>query len=472
MKNQKNRIKKIHFVGIKGVGIAPLAIIAKEAGFDVAGSDIEEAFITDQEINDAGIQIFSGFDSKNIEGVDLVITTGAHGGFSNPESKSARERGITVISQAEALSKFMDGSFFGKDFFGIAVSGSHGKTTTAAIISTVLKENSLDPSYSIGTGNIPSLGKSGHFGRGKYFVGEEDEYVVDVDSDTRPKLLLLRPKVIIVTNVDYDHPDVYPSISELSAVFLEFANKLGEDGLLIACGDSIYDKKLLKDFGGRKISFGMSRTNDFYIEKVSMNEDQMFFWVRSNETLLGEFSMRVFGEHNAVNALSAIALGLEIGLSLDQIKKGLAVYKGSKRRSEYIGKTSGSALVYDDYAHHPQEIKRTLEAFKTSFPKKKIVAIFQPHMHSRTKKLLEQFISSFESADEVIITEIFSSFREKRDPKFSAKQIAEPIRNKAVFISSLSDVIKYADEKNYSSDTVIITMGAGDVYKIGSEITV
>src|SRR3989344_5297418 len=143
MKNQKNRIKKIHFVGIKGVGIAPLAIIAKEAGFDVAGSDIEEAFITDQEINDAGIQIFSGFDSKNIEGVDLVITTGAHGGFSNPESKSARERGITVISQAEALSKFMDGSFFGKDFFGTAVSGSHGKTTTAAIISTVLKENSL-----------------------------------------------------------------------------------------------------------------------------------------------------------------------------------------------------------------------------------------------------------------------------------------------------------------------------------------
>ena len=470
MRRLIKKIKKIHFVGIKGVGVAPLALIAKDAGIDVSGSDVEEVFITDRQLIDAGIKIFSGFNPENVSGADLVITTGAHGGFSNVESIAAKEKGIPVISQAQALGLFMNGEIFGKKFEGVAVCGSHGKTTTSSMISTVLKVAGMDPSYAIGTGHIPSLGSSGHLGSGKYFIAEADEYVVDIENDRTPKLFFLSPRFIVVTNVDFDHPDVYKSIEEVRKVFLEFAERLSQNGLLIACGDSLEDKKLLSEYKGRKISFGASPVNDINIKKVSMNDQQMFFWVESKGTLLGEFSTQVFGEQNAINALSSIAFGLEIGLSVEQIKKGLASFRGSKRRSEFIGRTKNDAFVYDDYAHHPEEIKKTLAAFKNAFPKKRIVAIFQPHMYSRTKKLLEQFISSFSQADEVIISEIFASFREETDPSFSAKLISDGIGRKSAFKKSLEDVIEYADKKNYSGDTVLVVMGAGDVYKVAERL--
>ena len=470
MKVQKSKIKKIHFVGVKGVGVAPLALIAKEAGISVTGSDVEEIFITDEELNSAKVKVFTDFDPKNVEGADLVVTTGAHGGFSNVESLAAKDAGIPVISQAEALGRFMDGKVFGRKFDGVVICGSHGKTTTAAMLATVLKVNGMDPTYAIGTGKVPSLGPSGHFGSGKYFVAEGDEYVVDIENDRTPKLLLLRPKYVVVTNVDFDHPDVYQSIDEIRKVLLTFANMLPSDGLLISSGDGPEDKKFLSSYKGRKISFGSSLANDIHLKRISMNDQQMFFWVESGSTLLGEFSVQVFGEQNATNALSCIAFGLEIGMSVEDIKKGLADYRGSKRRSEFVGRTKNDALVYDDYAHHPEEIKRTTNAFKAAFPKKKIVVIFQPHMYSRTKKLLEQFISSLSLADEVIISEIFPSFREEQDPNFSAKQISDQIRNKSVFQKTLADVVEYADKKDYQKDTVILTMGAGDIYKVAYEL--
>ncbi len=452
------------------MGLAPLALIAKQAGFEVTGSDVSEEFITDQELVSAKVKIFKEFDPRNVEGADLVITTGAHGGFSNIENKKAKEKGIPVISQAEALGRFMEGNILGRKFEGIVVCGSHGKTTTTAMLSTVLSENGLDPSFAIGTGSVPSLGASGRFGAGKYFIAEGDEYVVDIENDRTPKLLLLRPKYIIVTNVDFDHPDVYKSTDEIREVLLKFANTLPEDGFLIACGDSLEDKKLLDSYQGKKISFGMSSSNDIHIKRVSMNEEQMFFWVESGSTMLGEFSIQVFGEQNATNALSCIAFGLEIGMSLENIRKGISFYKGSKRRSEFVGRTKNDSLIYDDYAHHPEEIKKTINAFKTAFPKKKLVVIFQPHMYSRTKKLLEQFISALSLADEAIILEIFPSFREMHDPNFSAKQISDQIRHKSVFKKTIEDVVEYADKKNYEKDHIILTMGAGDVYKVAYKL--
>ncbi|MFI5391799.1 MAG: UDP-N-acetylmuramate--L-alanine ligase [Bacteriovoracales bacterium] len=466
-------VKKIHFVGVKGVGMTPLAIIAKQAGINVTGSDVEEKFITDVELEKEGIKPFVGFDKSHIEGVDLVIATGAHGGLSNPEVLAAKEKNTPVYLQGEALGRFMNGEIFGKKQTGISIAGSHGKTTTTAILATILSVNKLDPSYVIGTGEIPSLGASGHFGKGNYFISEADEYFADVTFDKTPKFLYQKPKIILITNIDFDHPDIYPSIDELRKAFLEFLGNLPTDGALVACGDGMENRKFLSMCSVRKITYGISVDNDFILEKISFDSEKMFFWVKKSETILGQFSVNVFGEQNALNCLGAIVVSLEIGLSMEQIKKGLAVFKGTKRRSEFIGKLSSGSLLYDDYAHHPVEIKETLASFRKSFPKYKIVTIFQPHMYSRTKTLFNDFVHSFENSDEVLISEIFPSFREPVDKYFSSKQIVDQLKNngkKATYFPKNSDVVKYLPSQNYPKNTVIITMGAGDIYKIGEEI--
>lgn len=463
-------IQKIHFVGIKGVGMAPLAIIAKEAGFKVSGSDVMEDFVTEEPLRKAGIRDISSFSAKNVEDADLVICTAAHGGFDNVEVTSAKEKNIPILTQGEAVGVFQEGKIFDKNFEGIAVAGSHGKTTTTAMIATVLSQAGLDPSYSIGTGEIPSLPSPGHFGKGKFFVCEADEYI----SYNTPKFLFLNPKIIVITNIDFDHPDVYQNINQIEDAFLSFVNKLPEDGILIACGDGSDNSNFLNKYLGRKITYGFSPKNDYSIDKIGFRDGKTYFWVKYNGSYLGEFAVSVFGEQNALDALGAIIAGMETGLSLDKIKDGIAKFKGSKRRSEYIGTTKYGADIYDDYAHHPAEINNTLAAFKKTFPDRKIIAIFQPHMYSRTKQFFNDFVSSLEMADEVILTEIFPSFREEKDENFSARSIADAInlrsKNKSIFLPEASDVVKYVNEKKASSKYVFITMGAGDIYRIHSEI--
>lgn len=468
-----SKYKKIHFVGIKGVGVAPLAIIAKEAGFEVTGSDVAETFITDAQLNSSGITPLIGFDPSHIEGVDLVIATGAHGGSENPEVLAAKEKNIPVLSQGEALGLFQTGEILEKNFIGISVAGSHGKTTTTAIVATILKENKLDPSYVIGTGEVSSLGSSGHFGKGNHFVAEADEYFADINSDPTPKFLYQHPKVLLITNIDYDHPDIYPTFEEMKDAFLKLTNNLSADAVLVACGDGMDNRKFLSSVNARFVTYGLSPDNDYILEKVSFDRDKMFFWVKNGETVLGQFSTQVFGEHNGLNCLGAIVTCLELGLSIEQIRKGISAFKGTKRRAEFIGEFPSGALLYDDYAHHPSEIKETLSAFRKSFPNYKIVAIFQPHMYSRTKTLFSDFVSSIEGADEVVITEIFPSFREPIDESFSSKQIIDELKNKgkkATYFPKNSDVIKYVPSQNYPKNTVIITMGAGDIYKIGKDM--
>lgn len=467
------KIKKIHFVGIKGVGMAPLAIIAKEAGFTITGSDVEDEFVTDKALEKAGILVFNGFDDKNVEKVDLVITTGAHDGFDNPENQKAKLLGIPVWTQGEAVGKFMDGEFLGRNFEGISVAGSHGKTTTTAMIATILKENDMDPTFLVGTGSIPSLGSCGHFGKGKYFVAEADEYSTEPKYDKTPKLLWQKPKIAVITNIEFDHPDLYSTLDELTQIFLKFSHNISNGGTLIVCMDDLETIKLLKNYTENAITYGFSKNADFFIDRISMEQDKMFFWVKTGETSLGEFSLRVTGEHNALNALSAIVACLELGLSLENIRKGLSVFSGSKRRFELIGTIGSGALLYDDYAHHPTEIKQTLSAFKKTFPKKKIVCIFQPHTYSRTKSLFEQFIGSFANADELILTDIFPSSRETPDSSISSKKLADAMVGKhknVSYIANLLDVVKYLDEKNYDRSFVVITMGAGDVYKVASSL--
>lgn len=467
------KIKNIHFVGIKGVGMTPLAIIAKEAGCHVTGSDIKDEFITDELLRKARIKVYPGFSSEHIDSPDLVITTGAHGGFSNVEVLEAKKKGIPVISQGEAVGDFMEGSLFGRQFSGISVAGSHGKTTTAALIATVLKSEGMDPSYLIGTGMVPSLGSNGHFGKGEFFVAEADEYVTDIGSDHKAKLLWQHPKIAVITNIEFDHPDVFESQEKLVEVFLQFANQLPADGLLVACGDDDGSYEVLRQHTGRSISYGFSPKNDYVIKRSYTSEPYTFFNVEAKGVNLGEFAVGLSGEHNALNSLAGIIVGLEVGLSLEQIKKGLKKFTGSKRRSEFLGYTKDGAMVFDDYAHHPTEIKKTLTAFRKRFPSSKIICIFQPHMYSRTKKLFEQFVESFSDADTVILTDIYPSLREEPDPSVSSKLLSEKIamnHKGSLYLSSLDDVVKYVNKSGYPQNAILISMGAGDVYKIASSI--
>lgn len=470
----KNKLKSIHFVGIKGVGMTPLAIIAKQAGIRVTGSDLSDRFITDVSLEKEGIEIFEGFSKAHINtNLSLVITTGAHQGLDNVEVKEAKNLNIPVWTQGEAVGKFMDGGIFGRSFDGVSVSGSHGKTTTAAMVATILKENSLDPSFLIGTGSIQSLGSPGHYGKGKFFIAEADEYATEPKYDKTPKFLWQKPKIGVITNIEFDHPDIYPSMSEIRKAFVDFANNIKKDGALIACMDDFETSGLIKGYKNRVITFGFSKQADFNIERISIEEDRMFFWAASKGTMLGEFILNVTGEHNALNALCSLCVCLELGLSVEKIKKGLAAFKGTKRRAEFIGTLPSGATVYDDYAHHPTEIKKTLRAFRETYPNKKIVCIFQPHTYSRTKNLFEQFISSFSDADTVLLTDIYPSLREKADNTVSSKLIADnmsKLHKNVYYYPKLEDVVKYLGQKEFGKEFIILTMGAGDVYKVAESL--
>jgi UDP-N-acetylmuramate--alanine ligase len=468
--------KHVHFVGIKGVGMAPLAIIAKEAGFTVTGSDIEKEFITDAALKKVGIKPNVGFSPDYVGMPDLVITTGAHGGFDNVEVIDAKVKNIPVMTQGEAVGVFMKGEIFGKKLKGISVTGTHGKTTTTAMLATILAVNGLDPSYIIGTGDVGSLPLPGHFGRGNYFVAEADEYVSEPQYDKKIKFLWQYPEFAIFTNIEYDHPDVYASIDDVREAFLNFSKQVSSKGAIVACGDDREIQKVLRETDKRVITYGFNSTNDYVLSRVTISGDQTFFWIESHGTSLGEFAIRVAGEHNAMNALAAFIVAVELGLSYEKIKKGLLAYQGSKRRLEFLGELLSGAKVYDDYAHHPTEIRKTLTTLRKQYPNKKILCIFQPHTYSRTKLLFDDFSKAFDNIDElfVVITDIFASLREKSDESVSGAKLAEAInasRGEVHYVSRLADVVEYINEKKLRSDTILVTMGAGDVYTIHSKLT-
>ena len=462
--------KNIHFVGIKGVGMTPLAIIAKEAGMNVSGCDLDKEFITDEALKKVGINVSPGFSPDHITTLtNLVITTGAHGGFDNPEVLKAKSLNIPILTQGEAVGEFMKGDILSKSFEGISVAGAHGKTTTTAMIATVLKKSGLDPTYVIGTSEISSLGLPGHFGTGKFFVAEADEYATEPNYDKTSKFLWQKPKVGVITNVEFDHPDVYSSEEEMIEAFIKFANGIEKDGVLIIFGESDQTRKVISSHDGKIITYGFSSKSNFSAQKIHSEGDKTYFWVHFGDTLLGEFSIGVLGEHNCLNALATIAVCLEMGLSVEKIKQGLASYVGSKRRFEYIGQLSTGAYLYDDYAHHPTEIRKTLETFRKNYPNYKIVCIFQPHTYSRTKSLFEQFIGSFYAADELIMIDIYPSEREEKDDSVSSEKLIDNIsklHKSAIFLPKIDNVVKYLGQKAYGPSTIIITMGAGDVYEI------
>lgn len=432
-----DQAKRIYFIGIKGVAMAALAIWAKESGKEVAGSDVEEEFPTEEELVAAGISIHTGFDDAHLLAFrpDLVIYTGAHGGKDNPQVVVSVKRHIQALPHGKALGAVMAGKR------QISVAGSHGKTTTSAMIATILTQAGLDPSYAIGCGSIRGLGAAGHAGKGVWFVAEADEYVTDPGHDLTARFLWQKPEILVVTNIDFDHPDAYPNLAAVQQAFVTFQQKQVGQKLTVINADDPASSVLAS--GENVVTFGLSKK-------------------------LSELKLQVAGAHNMHNAAAAVAVCDAIGISWEVIKRGLERFGGTKRRFEKLGELRG-ALIYDDYAHHPKEIEATIAAVRAWYPDRRLIVIFQPHTYSRTQVLLGDFAHALGMADEVLVTDIYASAREKKTDAVSGQSLAQETRqyNQKVRFAPDYDAVYSLLSQEIKRGDVIVFMGAGDIYLWG-----
>lgn len=468
--------KNVFIVGIKGVAMANLALILKKMGKKVTGSDVSEEFITDELLKKNKINYTIGFRPDDLpKNTDLVIYSAAHQGINNLQVKEGQRRGIKVQSQAEVL-----GQLSRQFKTNIAVCGSHGKTTTASLLAYSLIKLGVRPSYLVGSSSLDGYDGGDYHTTvyGNYFVVEADEYGVNPPYDKTAKFQYLRPKYIICTNIDFDHPDVYKNIEETKQTFLNFFKRTIFDTIvakmvprLFLCADDenlmAVAKKLPRGF---YLTFGFDKKADFRIVDPKINENNCsFMLVFSGDEAL--FKISFFGGKNITNAAGVVGLLLYLRYPSEKIKKAIVNFTGAKRRFEkkaYIN----DIYLFDDYAHHPAEISATIDAVRQRFPKRKIIIIFQPHTYSRTKTLLRRFGQSLSLADRTFILPIFPSARE--DPKafkitsehivaaYKGLTLLKAVRSNRELINQLQSTIKKGD--------VIFTMGAGDVYKLKDDI--
>lgn len=452
--------KHIHFVGIKGVGMAALAIYFKEKGIKITGSDVTDVFPTDHELTKKGITILEGFNPEDIAGKhapDVVIYTGAHGGWDNPVVSAATRSGIPAIAHGKALGAVMNGKR------QIVVAGSHGKTTTSAMISSILLHARVDASYAVGCGGISGLGAAGHFGRSEWFVAEGDEYVTDPGRDATPRFLWMKPEILVVTNIDFDHPDVYANISAVQEAFRKLIGEQVGQQLTVVNIDDSASRPLLS--GKNVLTYGFSPRADMHIQHAGAGAERMFFVVEYRGVVLGEFSLNVPGRHNVANATAAMIAANACGLDWATIRKGLLSFGGTTRRFEKVGEARNS-LFYDDYAHHPHEIEATLAAAKLWFPGRRIIAVFQPHTYSRTRALLSQFARAFGGAHTVVITDIYASAREHDTLGMNGQTLVDEVakHHASVFYAKDQDAVYASLAKRIQPESVVMFMGAGDIY--------
>lgn len=463
-----SEVKKIHFVGIKGVAMTSLAIVALEYGISVSGSDSQEQFPTEAMLKKFAIPFYHGFTARFLQKSrfpDLVIYTGAHGGMTNKEVVEAHKSGIPTMSHGQALGLFMESKK------AIAIAGSHGKTTTSAMIATVLMKGGYDPCFAVGCGEIFALPASGHWGKGEYFVAEADEYATDPTSDPTPRFLWQRPTILVVTNIEYDHPDVYNNVEEVENAFVRFAQQISSDGYLVAGIDSPSVRKMLQRVSTDTITFGVSTKALFHPRKIQFKQGYTEFEIFQGTHALGHCRLSVPGMHNVLNSIASYAALSHVGIPHEVIIEGLGQFTGTKRRFERIAEKKG-IVFYDDYAHHPTEIRATLSAARLWYPTRRIIAIFQPHTYSRTHALLNEFATSFTESNYVLFADIYASSREKETQEVSSRLLAQRTSGyhthvfytpqKTDVIQSLAGIIKPND--------IVITMGAGDIYQWLPEI--
>ncbi len=452
--------KSAYLIGIKGVAMTALATYLHQKGYQVSGSDVGDAFQTDTVLQEQDIPVKTGFHAANVDRyAEFVVVTGAHGGMTNPEAKEAQKLGLPTLMHGKFLGSLMEGKF------GISVAGCHGKTTTSAIIASLLTTAGLNPSYAVGAAQINDLGYAGHYGTGKYFIAEADEYMTCPMTDRTPRFLWQRPKLLVITNIDYDHPDAFNNIEEIKSAFIKFANSLPDDSQIVICQDDRNAVSIIPFLKNKVCTYGFSPKSDYRIEKIYFGDGLSSMRVSFQNTDLGEFIIHIPGRHNLLNSLAASVVANLIGLSWVDIKENLKKFRGTRRRFEKIFDT-GHMLLYDDYAHHPSEIKSTLESFKNWFPSRRLIVIFQPHTYSRTKALLSDFAGAFKNADMVIFTDIYPSAREKFDNSISSKILmieANKYKRNTSYYAGKIKILSFLKD-NLKSGDLIVMMGAGDIF--------
>lgn len=477
-----NNAKNVFIVGIKGVAMANLALILKKMGKNMTGSDVSEEFITDELLKKNKISYTIGFNPDGLpKNTDIIIYSAAHQGVDNPQVKEGQRRGIKVQSQAEVL-----GQLSRQFKTTIAVCGCHGKTTTASLLAYSLMKLGVKPSYLVGSSSFDGCDGGNYHATvyGSYFVVEADEYGVNPPHDKTAKFQYLRPKYIICTNIDFDHPDVYKNIEETKQTFLNFFKRTIFDTIvakmvprLFLCVDDenlmAVAKKLPR---GSYLTFGFDKKADFRIVDAKIDQFGSSFNLIINQGLnlnnLKGLNLKFLGGKNIANAAGVVSLLLYLRYSPEKIKKAIANFTGAKRRFEknaYIN----DIYLFDDYAHHPTEISATIDAARQRFPKRKIIIIFQPHTYSRTQALLSDFAKSLSLADLSIVLDVFPSAREKKeDFKVSSLDIEKTAKeyNKNNVVYVRNNKLWNFLAKNLKKGDVIFTMGAGDIYKLKDDI--
>ncbi len=448
-----SKIKKIYFIGIKGSGIVALVEIFQRCGFEVAGSDTKEKFFTDEILKKKlFVKYYEGFDAKHIAGdVDLVVYSTAYNEKNNEEFKAAKYKMIPMVSYPEMLAQLFN------EKYGIAVCGTHGKTTTTAMIAEIFRVAGLDPTAVVGS-LVRQWRGSALVGRTEFMIIEADEY--------QNKIKMYNPQAAILTSADWDHPDFFPTFEEYKKAFSEFVAKIPRHGFLVVCGDRSETLEIAKSAKCKVISYGFGKDADMKINNYELREGKQFFSLSAREKKLGNFEIMLPGAHNVLNAAAAIAMSHQFNAKTDKIREALANFEGTSRRFEYIGQHRGAILI-DDYGHHPEEIKATLRAAREFFPKRRIWCVFHPHTYTRTKALLSEFSQSFEDADRVIVLDIYGSAREVQGGVHSRDmvELAKKYHRNVEYIPTIPEAVEYLKDKINRED-LVIAMGAGNVWEV------
>jgi UDP-N-acetylmuramate--alanine ligase len=449
------RTKHIHMVGIGGIGMSGMAEILIQRGYKVTGSDGASNETTDR-LKELGATIYQGHAPENIEGADVVVYTSAVKATENEETKTALENRIPTIKRAEMLAELM------KMKFGIGVAGTHGKTTTTTMIGHVTQDGNYDPTIMVG-------GKVHSFDKTNAVVGKGDVIVVEADEFDRT-FLRLTPSIAIITNIEAEHLDIYDDLEDVKGAFIDYANKVPFYGAVIVCLDDPNVRSILPDLERRIISYGLSPQAQVRAVDIQMNQFTSTFTVMNDDQKLGVITLKAPGDHNVKNALAAVATGIELNIDFKLIKKGLERYQGVFRRFQKKAEEQG-VMVIDDYAHHPTEVAATLNAARKGWPDRRIVAVFQPHLYSRTQDLYKEFGLSFSDAEVLLITDVYPS-REKPIEGVTGKLISDTAEQyghkNVIYVEDKADVTETLKEISKAGD-IIITMGAGDIYKYGEE---
>ncbi|MCL5266847.1 MAG: UDP-N-acetylmuramate--L-alanine ligase [Bacteroidetes bacterium] len=447
-------VRKIHMVGIGGIGMSGIAEVLLDQGFEVSGSDRQLGEITER-LSKLGAKVYKGHAAKYLNEADVVVYSSAvH--MDNPELTAAAERKIPVIRRAEMLAELM------RMKYGIAIAGTHGKTTTTSMTSLVLMDGGLDPTVIVG-GKLSSFGgTNARLGHGEYIVVEADEF--------DRSFLQLAPVIAAITTLEREHLDIYTDLEDIKRAFVEFANKVPFYGFVILCLDEPSIQEILPLIRKKIVTYGLNVQSDLRAINIAFRANRSRFTLLRHGKDLGEIQLNVPGLHNIKNSLAAIGIGLELGIDFAQIRKAVESFTGVYRRLETKAEVDG-VMVVDDYAHHPTEVQATLSALKSGWPDRRVVAVFQPHLYSRTRDFHDEFGRSFLNADILVVTEIYPA-REEPIQGITGELIVNDARafghKEAYYVPDKKELPEFLMKIKKPGD-IVVTLGAGDISKFGEE---